>query len=269
MDDNDDKKTYKILLGFAAAAIAITGGYLVLNQDRAVTTGDAEKSSAVAFLNDLGIEVENDGNVKIEILPIEESIAIPDLTRSVVFPADFPFEAQQIVSDNIAKSVEILTKNPSSFEDWLNLAIHRKVINDYEGAAEIWEYLNEASPTNSISFTNLGNLYHLYLKDYPKSEENFKRAIKNNPSNILSYRGLYELYTFSYRQNTSAAENLLLQGIDNNPDSIDLIILLAFLYKETGEAERAAGYFNSAIEKAKKLGNDELILTLEKELKSL
>lgn len=94
-------------------------------------------------------------------------------------------------------------------------------------------------------------------------------AIKNSPGNILSYKGLYELYTFSYKQNTSAAEDILLEGISNNPDAIDLMVLLAFYYKETGEAERAAGYFNSAIEEAKKRGNDELVSTLEKELTNL
>lgn len=267
-EPKDTKKLSQIALGVAVSLVLAGGFVLFFYGGSARIIGN--KNSSAAILNELGIGIEGEENFVInQVTEGGESILLPDLDRPVVYPDDFPEDAQTIVSEKIEELTNSLKKKPDSFENWLNLALQRKTINDYEAAIEIWEYLGKASPNNSISFTNLGNLYHLHLKDFEKSEINFKTAIRNNPKNIHSYRSLYELYKFSYKKDTGLAEDTLLLGLKNSPHSVDLMIMLAGYYKESGEAEEASGYYNRAIEEAKKLGNDELVLILEKELKGL
>ena len=116
--------------------------------------------------------------------------------------------------------------NTDSFNELLALGLEKKGINDYEGARDAWERAGAVSPTNSVSFNNLGDLYAYYLKDNKKAEENFLTAIKNGPNQIYIYRSLYEFYRYVAKDNAKA-KVILQKGITANPDiSQDLKYLL-------------------------------------------
>ena len=42
-----------------------------------------------------------------------------------------------------------LKKDSDNLENWLVLGIYRKIIGDYEGAKEVWEYASAIRPQNS------------------------------------------------------------------------------------------------------------------------
>ena len=129
-------------------------------------------------------------------------------------------------SDCVKSALNTDTGNPESFNELLALGLEKKRINDYEGARDAWERAGVVSPTNSISFNNLGDLYAYYLKDNKKAEENFLIAIKNGPNQIYIYRSLYEFYRYVMKDDAKARA-ILEKGIATNPaTSQDLKYLL-------------------------------------------
>ncbi len=215
-----------------------------------------------------------DDNGIININPIEkQKLDIPNLNRKIVFSDSMPEDARKIILSNIATLITQLKEDSSSFKNWLDLATHYKIIEDYEGARDIWEFINETSPRNSVSFSNLGDLYHYNLKDFSKSEKNFKEAIERNLS-VQSYIGLHELYKYSYKQDTTLAVDILVEGMLKNPTSIDLIITLANYYKERGNIAKgdftnAKKYYEQARDNAKKMANTQLVELLDLEIANL
>lgn len=205
----------------------------------------------------------------IEEIPIEKTIPPPDYNRQVKFAAGTSEEVKKAVMLNITDLTGRLKKSTLDSEAWLNLGTMYKIAGDYEGARVIWEYLSAVSPGNYPSFANLGNLYHHYLNDYQKAEQNYLRAIGNNRAFIDGYRSLYELYRYSYAAKASEAPKILLAGIAANPSSTDLLILLAGYYKEKDDMANARTYYEKALALAEKNGNTALAASLRAEIESL
>jgi tetratricopeptide (TPR) repeat protein len=209
------------------------------------------------------------GNVETTVHAFDTSIEQPDINKELEFPAEFPADALRIVKKNTETLRSVIESNPTDFGAWLDLAIQYKTINDYEHAAKIWEYLAEASPTQSVQFNNLGNIYHFFLKDFEKSEENYFKAIENSPEQTIYYIGLHELYKYSHKQDTSLAEDILLEGIEKTVNPIDLINTLARYYKDQGDIKNAKKYFEDARDRALKLGNKDLADKMQAEINFL
>lgn len=205
-------------------------------------------------------------------IPVENpavGVKAPALNRQVVFKGDISLEAKSILANNIARLTASLKGDTTRFGDWLELGIQYKIAGDYEGAKEAWEYASALSPNNYVSFSNLGDLYTNYLKNYPKAEENFKISIKNKSDYIGGYRALHELYRYSYKEKANLAPQILKEGLSKNPKSTDLMVLLAQYYKETGDKDTARTYYQKALTEAKAQGNTSLAVLLEQEIASL
>jgi len=156
----------------------------------------------------------------------EQKMSVPDLNRPINITANLPEDAQKIAREKIEKLTAELKQNSALFENWLVLGVYRKMIGDFEGARECWEYAAFLAPQSSIPFNNLGDLYANYLKDNKKAEENFLIAIKNGPDQIYIYRSFYEFYRYTMKDNAKAKQ-ILEQGISaNQTTSQDLKNLL-------------------------------------------
>jgi len=121
-------------------------------------------------------------------------IPLPNLDRAVVFGDDFSEEQKTKLMSQIDSAVEALKKDNYYFNGWINLGLFRKAVGDYEGTKEAWEYASAIMPQDALSFSNLGVLYGYYLKDNKKAEENYLKAIENEPLNGYYYNQLYEFY---------------------------------------------------------------------------
>lgn len=136
---------------------------------------------------------------------------------------------------SIKNSSKKVKERPDFLEDWLQIGILKKMIGDFEGARDSWEYAGVVSPLNSVSFANLGELYWRYLHDYPKSESNFKISIKNKPNDPLTYISFSGLYFYSYKEKQDLADDVLFDGLKANPEDTNLMKALASLYEKQKE----------------------------------
>lgn len=174
----------------------------------------------------LGIGEEEGGLPQYTGRPVREYREDPQEVRL------FTQEQRDILRAKLEEHAGSLDVNPDNLDPWLQAGVIKKVIGDFEGARDAWEYASLIRPKNFVSFKNLGELYWHYLPDYPRSEENFRKAIENEPRFIDSYISLSELYRYSYTEKQSLAEAPLLDGIRENPDSKDLMIYLARFYRD-------------------------------------
>lgn len=140
---------------------------------------------------------------------------------------------------------------------------------DYRGAEADWLKARDMSPANLVPYNNLGNLYHYYLKDFPKAEQNLLKVVELDASYISGYRNLLDLYRYSYMQNTTKAVDILKQGLKANPKNIDLYVMLANYYQEKGDAKNARIYFNNALAEAREKGDQDVVRSIEIYMKNI
>ncbi|QQG42506.1 MAG: hypothetical protein HYW15_03300 [Candidatus Giovannonibacteria bacterium] len=130
---------------------------------------------------------------------------------------------RKIPSGNEAVAKELkemslqLEREPNYLQGWLQIGILRKFLGDYEGASLAWQYATLIRPNDYIAFSNLGDLYHYYLHDFPKAEKYLRKAVDVKPDYVAGYKNLFDLYTLSYKEKKNLAEPVLLEGINKNP----------------------------------------------------
>ena len=184
-----------------------------------------------------GVVIQGEGDMKgVKIEPVAVTnnktavnVPLPALNKEIKITADMSEDTKRIATAKIQDLSSQLKKDSDNLENWLVLGVYRKMIGDYEGAREVWEYAGAIRPQNSISFNNLGELYAYYLKDNAKAEENYKKAIENDSSAIYIYRNFFDFYRY-FAKDTAKARAILEQGIATNPStSSDLKNLLETL----------------------------------------
>ena len=146
--------------------------------------------------------------------------------------------------DKIKQVSELIKADYDLDSQWLELAAYRKLIGDYDGAIEAWDFLSLIRPQNYISYNNLGDLYAFTLKDYDRGEQNFLKSISNNPENVNAYMQLVTIYEATIQPNK--IEPLLLSGIKSNSANPTLNILLARYYAGQKRFNEALAYYEAA-----------------------
>ncbi|MEK7554772.1 MAG: tetratricopeptide repeat protein [Patescibacteria group bacterium] len=139
-------------------------------------------------------------------------ISAPDLDRNIHITAPLSEENKKKAREEIDRLVAALKEDPDSYNDWLSLALYWKMIGDYDGAREIWEYLAETRPGEAVSLHNLGNLYANELHDFAKAEQYYLEAIKRRPEFDYLYYAVYEFYRY-YVKDLVKAKQILDQAI--------------------------------------------------------
>jgi tetratricopeptide (TPR) repeat protein len=263
----ESKNMKKIALGILFIVLGFLGWYIYTNSSSVpdVVVTDSAVDIEVSIKEE-GVVVE-ETQAKIDFsLP---TITAPNLDRAVAFPDRFNQEAQTILNNNIKTLVSQLKEDSNAVFAWFDLANQYKIIDDFEGAVEIWEYLRVVTPENTLSYLNLGNVYHYHLKEYEKSENAYRDAIAINNQTEGAYTGLHDLYKYSYKQGSALAEGVLLEGVSAIEDSIALLTTLAAYYKEVGNSINAKKYYEQVRDRAQELGNTELVDTLNEEISNL
>lgn len=150
----------------------------------------------------------------------------PATDRPITITANLPEEAKVILRSKLEQQMEILKKEPTRMDIWLQVGVNRKIAGDFEGAIEAWDYVAAAAPTHVayIAWGNLGDLYMYFLKDYEKADSHFKEAIRMNPKVPDYYRALFYLYLEVYKDK-AAARTILDAGIAENPNNEELLSL--------------------------------------------
>ncbi len=202
------------ILIFSVLALLIVGGWFFYFYSPKPRNEKAPAPES-GVLTRLG--VTGTGDFKVESLPLAGSFPPPpDLSRPVKITLSLPVETEKAATARIGEISLELKKNPELFDHWLELGRLRKIIGDYEGVRQAWEYASLLLPSNHVSFNNLGELYGYYLKDWAKAEANYKKAVLNGPDQIYIYRNFADFYRFVLND-PEKAKALLEEGIKANP----------------------------------------------------
>lgn len=159
----------------------------------------------------------------------------------------FTEEQKKQIFDQISTEAQAVKLDPIHFQGWINLGLLKKTIGDFEGARDVWEYASLIEPLNSLSFSNLGELYWRYLHEYQKSEANLRASIEHKPDDIQNYVSLAELYHYSYKEKYELADDVLLDGLKANLDNGTLMRRLAYLYEQRKEWDKALEWWEKVL----------------------
>jgi len=151
---------------------------------------------------------------------------IPDLDKKIIVKENLSLEQRQKLLSDIHDTRKRLKEDHDILQDWLQLGLLYKALEDYEGAKEAWEFAALIRPNSGVAFHNLGDLYHFYLPNYSLSEKNYLKSIENSPNMIITYQKLHELYIYSYKEKEYLADDILKQGLKANPGNEYLQSLL-------------------------------------------
>ncbi len=220
--ENDANQKKKILLLVVTVLTALAVGYYFYSDinERRQTADENVPAEAGGDNATTSLEVFEGGKENEVALP-----PAPSLDRPIVYPADMPSQIKLDNQEKISKIINSLKSDPGLFNDWIDLGLYRKILEDYEGARQAWEYASLLRPQSSASFGNLGILYGYYLKDAPKAEKNFLKAIENDAKNINLYFQTYEFYR-DVMKDLIKAKAIIETGLKNNPADQDLANML-------------------------------------------
>ena len=263
------------VLGILIALIILAAGayaYKISHRGIAGSTPSAANNTATTTTTNLSsIQVTgSSGDYTIKQLPVTDSgVVAPDYQAPLVFSSSVSADARAELQKEFAAAEATLKTNATDFASWIALGSLRKMAGDYAGAAADWEYASAIYPTNVVSFSNLGDLYENYLKNYPKAVAAYQKEIVNNPADEDSYRTIFGMYTTVYPQAAPAPENILKAGITNVPKAIDLYVLLARYYASRSDTTDARAEYTAAIAQAQSQNNASLASQLQAELAAL
>lgn len=203
--------------------------------------------------------------ISVEDLLGEEEPPEPNLDRPYEPPARLSESVKAESRQKVEELVTDLRGNPAAMSKWLVLSTYRSASEDYDGAEEILRYVAFRWPFETVTYINLGNLFQSRA-DYPKAESFYRKALLLQPENIGVYRTLHDMYRLSYKTDTSAASDILEEGLSANPGNTDLLIPLALYWREKGDEGQAKNYFTQAAASARVGGDEALAAQIEAEM---
>ena len=233
---------------------------------------------SVLTKKDRALKDESQTSPQLKIVPSESSEWSPEVSPYSGRPVAeikedpevvgiYPEETKTKLKNELLEIAKSVSENPDNLDNWLRAGVIKKFFGDYLGARDAWEYASLIRPQNSTSFANLGGLYGLYLKDFPKAEFNYKKAIENSPGDIYLYTSLADLYLNTSpdlvskdrdlsgerpdleggRSGLESAVAIIQSGLTANPDNITLLSYLARFYKEQGNFPKALEYYQKVL----------------------
>jgi tetratricopeptide (TPR) repeat protein len=182
--------------------------------------------------------------------PAQDSLktqALKIISKPLLFKNNLSDKEKELFKKKNDELTGLIRQNYDYINAWHDLGSYRKLMGDYEGAIEAWNFIGLIRPKDYISYHNLGELYGFYLKDYEKAEQNFLKSINNNPANIDGYLQLVTVYEYGYAEKAAEAENVLLLGIKSNPTDPNIKIALGEYYQKQNKISEAIKYFEEAL----------------------
>lgn len=152
-----------------------------------------------------------------------------------------------ILKRDYESAVERYGQNSNSFNALMTFAFTYYQLSDYESARDVYIKVGEISPKNYTSFWNLANTY-LRLKDYSGAEQAYLKTIENGPDQARHYTALAEVYWYNLPEKQKQIPELYKKGLEELSGNYDLLVNLAWYYKETGDKKNALKYYQEVID---------------------
>lgn len=185
-----------------------------------------------------------------------------DLSLSPVkIKADLP---QDLIDDyltRLEKAEKSVRENPTNLEAWLAVGFVKKQLGDFEGAEEAWLKATYFIPNVGAPYANLGDLYTNFLKDYQKAKWAYEKGIEYAPQYTSFWQELANLYRYCLiadknfpcllRQHSQSLnpkiEEIILQGLEKNPDNPDFLGYLASYFRDVRQNKKAIEYYEKLL----------------------
>jgi hypothetical protein len=221
----------KIVYGaILLAVVGLIGWHLSTRTARTPTPTETPSglvaTSTTIDVSGIKLEGEGTGVVSIERVPGGTSSGvpqpIPNLDVPAITKADLPQNIKEILSANIKRYSDLLKKDPSVYDNWINLGLQLKIANEFERTRDAWEYASKLAPSSIVSFINLGDLYGYYLKRPDLAEARFRTALKNDPAQLGIYLRLADFYQ-DVVKDESKVSAIIDQGLVKFPDNPELL----------------------------------------------
>jgi tetratricopeptide (TPR) repeat protein len=135
----------------------------------------------------------------------------------------------------IAIYQKILEQSPNYTDALLNLAMCYETINARDKSQAFLEAHHEKYPTNIAAVGLLGDIYAAN-KDLVKFKKLYTDQVKVTPKVVILYVYLAKIAALE-NKNPDEIKQILLTGLENNPDDPKLSIALAGWYDEVGDTE--------------------------------
>ena len=219
----------KFIIGLVILLVIVAGGWYALKmRSNAPQTIIIDKNMESLLLSDTASSTAPADKVSQPVVTPQADAALKVnameiIARPVVNKANLSATELAAITKNIENTNKEIRANYNLDLPWLALSAYRTLLKDYDGAIEALKFLTVIRPKGHVAFHNLGVIYGYELRDYPKSEENFLRSIKNDPTNIDAYSQLATIYK------AYAPEKIvpfLQSGIVVNPQNQQLKIML-------------------------------------------
>ncbi len=212
----------KYLTIFIIAVLLLAGGYYIYQDISKLSSPVVEPATETITKDGITFTAPKGSDIKIEQVSDKPAkITALSLGRKIVPPANMPKDAQILYAKKISELEAKLQNNPDSFDDWITLGGLRSAIEDYTEAGRVWEFVSKNWPSNYLSFSNLGDLYGYYIKDFQKAEENFLKAIQNGPSIEQIYIQTANFYK-DVMKDVAKARAILQKGKTAIPSSLEI-----------------------------------------------
>ena len=165
--------------------------------------------------------------------------------------ARYPKEMIDGQKNRLLTAIGKVSDQPGSSPYWIEVGVIKKIFDNYIGARDAWEYAKIIDPNNPIHYFNLGNLYAAYLKDVPKAEQNYLMAVQLDSNSEYTHLGLADFYKDFYKEKSDQIDDVLLNGLGHLPKNPNLILSLAFYYRDSGRLVLAIENLEEFLEFAK------------------
>lgn len=258
------KLHWKVSVVFAILGIAALAQYwLARGKNSQTQLAGTDSTIASTTILAPSISDPSGGGYEVKSLPFPQVAAVPkmpdlDLLISAISPKN---DYEKLILSHLTGARDALKTDEASYDNWLTAGMSLKQLEKYEAARDAFLYVASLWPTQPVPQGNLGSLYHLYLKDFPKSEAAYKKAIELDPAQPGWHRGLYELYRYSYKTTTNLWEETLKRGIEQT-NSIDLMSVLAGRYANFKRFQESVVMYDRAIAEAEKQDDARTVDTL-------
>ena len=209
-------------------------------------TGGLDKMDKYTFLSEVGYLYNDVDLYNQSIFLLEEARKIQGKDLELLVDLSFAYE----MSDNLKKSIEInnllLDINPYSFEGWANLGKLHTMTKEYDKAIEAFDFALIID--EEVGLMKMKALT-LYLNNNTEAaNEVLKEALENNPDDESLYNSLLEGYEVMERYD----EMLNVLGLKEERFGEDGIHLKrAKLYAAQGNHKEAEKLFNEIPEEEK------------------
>lgn len=147
-------------------------------------------------------------------------------------------QTEEVVKQYQSQLPDLKNKAESNTSsDLQNYGVALYATRNLDKAEDVYRKQVSVDPENSVAHNNLGNTLR-DLKKFEGSIQEYEEAIRLAPHTLSSYANLGSVYQYQ-QSSVDKAIDVYKRGIEANPESVDLYILLALAYEQKEDKTNA------------------------------